>query len=36
MSPFCQDTEVDHEGAVGEDVTADQFGSPERLQHISK
>jgi hypothetical protein len=35
MSPFFQDTEVDHEGAVEEDVTADQFGSPERLQLLT-
>jgi hypothetical protein len=35
MSPFCQDTDVDHEGAVGDEVTADQLGSPERLQQLS-
>lgn len=30
MSAFCQSTEVDHAGAVGEEETADQVGSPER------
>lgn len=30
MSAFFHATEVDHGGALGEDVTADQVGSPER------
>lgn len=30
MSAFCQSTEVDHAGAMGEEETADQMGSPER------
>ena len=32
MSPLAQVTEVDQGGAVGEDVTDDHVGSPERLQ----
>lgn len=31
MSPFSQDTEVDHEGGVGEEDTEDHCGTPERL-----
>ena len=31
MSPLAQVTEVDHGGAVGEEVTEDHIGSPERL-----
>jgi len=39
MSPFAQVTEVDHEGAVANELTEDQIGSPERLkdrQHPSE
>lgn len=32
MSPFAQVTDVDHGGAVGEEVTEDHTGSPERLR----
>lgn len=32
MSPFAQVTEVDHGGAVAEELTEDQIGSPERLR----
>ena len=32
MSPFVQLTDVDHDGEVFEEVTADQVGSPERLR----
>ena len=32
MSPLAQVTEVDQGGAVGEAVTDDHVGSPERLQ----
>ena len=28
-------TEVDHGGALGEDVMADQIGSPERLMEVT-
>jgi hypothetical protein len=31
MSPFVHVTDVDHDGVVFEEVTADQVGSPERL-----
>lgn len=31
MSPFCQETDEDHDGGVGEEDMEDQFGSPERL-----
>jgi hypothetical protein len=31
MLPFVQVTDVDHDGAVFEEVTVDQVGSPERL-----
>jgi hypothetical protein len=31
MLALCQETALDHEGAVGDAVTADQVGSPERL-----
>lgn len=31
MSPFSQDTEVDHGGGVEEEDTDCQWGSPERL-----
>jgi len=31
MSPLAQVTEVDQEGGVGEEVTEDHCGSPERL-----
>ena len=32
MSPLAQLTEVDHGGAMDDDVTEDHVGSPERLQ----
>ncbi len=32
MSAFCQETEVDHGGGLGEEVTVDHLGSPERLE----
>ena len=32
MSPFAQVTEVDHDGGLGDEVTEDQDGSPERLR----
>ena len=35
MSPVVQLTDVDHDGAVLEDVTLDQTGSPERLICLS-
>ena len=35
MSAFCQSTDFDHGGASGEDVTADQDGSPERLMEVT-
>lgn len=31
MSAFCQETSLDQEGGVEEEVTTDQVGSPERL-----
>ena len=31
ISPFCQETDLDHGGGSGEDVTEDHVGSPERL-----
>jgi hypothetical protein len=31
MFAFCHWTDLDHSGAVGEDVTEDHVGSPERL-----
>jgi hypothetical protein len=31
-SPFCQDTEVDHSGAVGDEEIEGQWGLPERLR----
>lgn len=31
MSPFCQDTEVDHSGGLGDEDMEDQCGVPERL-----
>jgi hypothetical protein len=31
MFAFCHRTDLDHSGAVGEEVTEDQVGSPERL-----
>ena len=31
MLAFCQETAVDQEGGVAEEVTEDQLGSPERL-----
>jgi hypothetical protein len=34
MSPFAQVTEEDHSGGVGEEVTEDQEGSPERLENV--
>lgn len=34
MSAFCHLTDLDHGGALGEDVTADQVGSPERLMEV--
>ena len=34
MSPLAQVTDLDHWGASGEDVTADQEGSPERLDDL--
>jgi hypothetical protein len=36
MFPLAQVTEVDQGGAVGEAVTDDHVGSPERLQVLSK
>jgi hypothetical protein len=36
MSPLAQVTEVDQEGAVGDDVTEDHVGSPERLQFFEQ
>lgn len=35
MSAFCHDTDVDHGGAVGEEDTEDQVGSPERLIDVT-
>ena len=35
MSAFCHLTDVDHGGASGEDVMADQVGSPERLMEVT-
>lgn len=35
MSAFCQETEVDHGGGLGEDVTADQVGGPEREMEVT-
>ena len=35
MSAFAHETEVDHGGGSGEDVTADQVGSPERLMDVT-
>jgi hypothetical protein len=32
MSPFSQETEDDHGGAVGEEVMLDHWGAPERLE----
>jgi len=32
MSPFCHDTDLDHDGGSGDEVTEDHVGSPERLQ----
>lgn len=32
MSAFCQETEVDHGGGLGEEVTVDHLGSPDRLE----
>jgi hypothetical protein len=34
MSPLAQVTDVDQGGALGEEVTEDQVGSPERLQDL--
>lgn len=31
MSAFCHDTSRDHGGGLGDEVTADQDGSPDRL-----
>ena len=36
MSARAQLTELDHGGAVGEAVTEDQLGSPERLERWSE
>jgi pantoate kinase len=36
MSPLAHVTEVDQEGGVGDDVTADHEGSPERLEYVRK
>ena len=35
MSAFCHDTDVDHGGGSGEDVTDDQDGSPDRLIDVT-
>ena len=35
ISAFCHETEVDHGGGAGEEVTADQVGSPEREMEIT-
>ena len=35
MSAFCHLTDEDHGGAFGEDETADQVGSPERLMEVT-
>jgi hypothetical protein len=34
MSADFQETDVDHGGALGDEDTADQVGSPERLEYI--
>ena len=34
MSPFAHVTDLDHWGGLGEDVTEDQEGSPERLMAL--
>lgn len=35
ISAFCHETEVDQGGGVGEEVTADQVGSPEREMEVT-
>lgn len=35
MSAFCHRTDFDHGGASGEDVMADQVGSPEREMEVT-
>lgn len=35
MSAFCHDTDFAQWGAFGEDVMADQVGSPERLMEVT-
>ncbi len=35
MSPLAQVTDLDHCGGLGEDVTEDQEGSPERLNTLA-
>jgi hypothetical protein len=34
-SPFCQETDVDQSGALADDVTEDQLGTPERLMEVT-
>lgn len=35
ISALCHLTEDAHDGALGEDVTADQVGSPEREMEVT-
>jgi len=36
MSALCQLTLLDQGGGLGEEVTADQVGSPDRLGYVSR
>lgn len=36
MSPLAHVTDLDHCGGLGEDVTEDQEGSPDRLIELVK
>ena len=35
MSAFCHETDLDHDGGMGDDVTEDQDGSPDRLKEVT-
>ena len=35
MSAFSHDTDFDHDGGSGDEVTADHVGSPERLIDVT-
>lgn len=35
ISALCHETDFDHVGGVGEEVTEDQTGSPDRLKDVT-